>query len=168
MEHAKDRLLQWLRDAHAMEEQAITMLDSQVQRLEHYPELRGKLQQHLEETRAQLRTVEGCIERCGGSPSASKDFAAKTTAFFQGMSGIFTTDEVVKGAMAAYTFEHFDVSAYRSLIGAAKAAGATELVPELERLLNEEQAMADWLGEHLPTVTEQFLARESSREPAKH
>ena len=40
---AKDHLLDWLRDAHAMEEQAEHMLRSQSSRLEHYPQLNGDM-----------------------------------------------------------------------------------------------------------------------------
>ena len=39
MATARENLLDWLRDAHAMEQQAETMLNAQVERLEHYPEL---------------------------------------------------------------------------------------------------------------------------------
>ena len=42
----QDNLLDWLRDAHAMEQQAENMLTSQVERLEHYPQLRARIQQH--------------------------------------------------------------------------------------------------------------------------
>ena len=52
---AQEHLLAWLRDAHAMEEQAETLLSSQISRLKHYPDLRGKLEEHLEETRRQAQ-----------------------------------------------------------------------------------------------------------------
>ncbi|MBZ9985459.1 MULTISPECIES: DUF892 family protein, partial [unclassified Mesorhizobium] len=39
MTQSRDWLIQWLRDAHAMEEQAETMLSGQLSRLESYPEL---------------------------------------------------------------------------------------------------------------------------------
>lgn len=40
MTEPKERLVQWLRDAHAMEEQAETILSGQIERLENYPEIR--------------------------------------------------------------------------------------------------------------------------------
>jgi Domain of unknown function (DUF892) len=49
----RDHLIDWLRDAHAMEEQAKTMLESQISRLKHYPEALPRLQQHLAETERQ-------------------------------------------------------------------------------------------------------------------
>ena len=59
---AKDHLLDWLRDAHAMEEQAEHMLRSQSSRLEHYPQLKARIDQHIEETREQQRMVKSCID----------------------------------------------------------------------------------------------------------
>jgi ferritin-like metal-binding protein YciE len=38
-----DNLNDWLRDAHAMEQQADKMLNAQADRLEHYPDLRQQL-----------------------------------------------------------------------------------------------------------------------------
>ena len=42
MANADEHLNQWLRDAHAMEQQAEEMLSAQASRLEHYPVLRGR------------------------------------------------------------------------------------------------------------------------------
>lgn len=43
----KENLLDWLRDAHAMEEQAEKMLTSTAERLQNYPELRARIEQHI-------------------------------------------------------------------------------------------------------------------------
>ncbi|TIQ91283.1 MAG: DUF892 family protein, partial [Mesorhizobium sp.] len=46
MSETREWLVQWLRDAHAMEEQAETMLNGQLSRLESYPELRERISLH--------------------------------------------------------------------------------------------------------------------------
>lgn len=51
MTEARDWLITWLRDAHAMEEQAETMLAAQAERIDNYPELEQRIRQHLQETR---------------------------------------------------------------------------------------------------------------------
>jgi ferritin-like metal-binding protein YciE len=53
MPEAHEWMIQWLRDAHAMEEQAQTMLSGQVSRIENYPELKDRISKHLEETKGQ-------------------------------------------------------------------------------------------------------------------
>ena len=44
----QENLLDWLRDAHAMEQQAEQMLKAQSKRLEHYPQLKARIDQHIE------------------------------------------------------------------------------------------------------------------------
>jgi len=167
MESAKERLVQWLRDAHAMETQAETMLKGMAGRLEHYDELRHRVEQHVQETQAQAKKIEQCLERCGAGTSALKDMAGKTSGMGQALSGLFVGDEVVKGALAGYTFEHFEIASYQALITTAEAAGETEIADVCRGILKEEEAMAGWLREHLPVVTRAFLAREGMDQPAK-
>jgi ferritin-like metal-binding protein YciE len=50
---ASAHLVDWLRDTHAMEQQAEAMLESQASRLEHYPDLRQRIVAHPDETRWQ-------------------------------------------------------------------------------------------------------------------
>lgn len=150
---AKDRLTQWLRDAHAMEEQAETMLNSQVKRLENYPQLRDGFARHLEETRSHAKRIEGCLDRLGESTSAIKDAGAKMVAAAQGLSGMFAGDEVMKGTLAGYTFEHMEIASYRMLMTAAEEAGDPETRSVCEGILQEEEAMAEWLASHMPETT---------------
>lgn len=167
METAKERLVQWLKDAHAMEMQAETMLKGMAGRLQHYDQLRSRIEQHVQETQAQARKIEQCIERCGGSTSALKDTAGKMTAMGQAMSGLFAGDEVVKGALAGYTFEHFEIASYQALIATAEAAGEAEVADICRSILAEEEEMAQWLARNLPEVTRTFLSREATNQPAK-
>src|SRR5690554_763077 len=160
MNDATEHLLDWLRDAHAMEKQAETMLTATAERLENYPELRAKLQAHCEETRQQANLLRQCLERMGEDTSTMKDIMGKTMATAQGFSSVFAPDEVVKAAMASYTFEHMEIASYRCLIAAAELAGDMETKRVCEQILPQEEAMAKWLLEHLAPVTQQFLARD--------
>ena len=155
----RDNLLDWLRDAHAMEQQAESMLKGQAERLEHYPELKGRIVRHIEETQGQQRVLVECIERLGGSTSTLKDLAGKLMAFGQAGGGMAMSDEVVKGAMAGYVFENMEIASYTVLIEAAEAAGDSATAQACRSILKEEVAMAEWLKEHLPEVTRAFLAR---------
>ena len=57
MASAKDNLLDWLRDAHALEQQAETMLKTTASRLENYPTFKARIEAHVEETREQAFNV---------------------------------------------------------------------------------------------------------------
>ena len=162
MTRADENLNDWLRDAHAMEQQAEKMLESTSSRLEHYPELRERMEQHLEETREQARLLRSCIDRRGAGSSTMKDMAARVAGLGQGMSGLFVSDEVVKGTLASYTFEHMEIASYRSLIAAAEAAGDSETANVCRKILPQEEAMAEWLGKRIGEVTQRFLQRDEA------
>src|SRR5918999_899709 len=156
MASAKERLLEWLRDAHAMEEQAEQMLSTQAKRLENYPELRKRIEHHLQETRSQIQRLRSCIERQGSSKSAMKDMAGKVVAAGQGLSGLFVGDEVVKGSLADYTFEHMEIASYKIIIATAEEVGDSETRRVCQEILGEEEARASWLEQHLPSLTIQY------------
>ena len=160
-------LMSWLRDAHAMEMQAIQILQNQARRIENYPDLRNRILEHLEETRGQAEMLERCIERHGTTSSPLKDSAAAFLGNVQALSGLFFGDEVVKGAIASYTFEHLEIAMYRSLVGAAEELDDGETARVCSEILRQEEAMAGWLERHLPEITQQYLRRQSAGEPAK-
>jgi ferritin-like metal-binding protein YciE len=159
MTDPREHLVDWVRDAYAMEKQAESMLKAQASRLDHYPMLRERIEQHLDETLSQQRLLEGCLDRLGSSPSAMKDLTARIAAFGQALGGMTMTDEVVKGAMSGYVFEQIEVAAYTALIEAARAVGDAETLRCCETILPQEVEMGRWLLEHLPGVVNEYLSR---------
>ena len=111
--------------------------------------------------------LERCIEQHGTTSSPLKDSAAAFIGNMQALGGAFLGDEVVKGAIASYTFEHLEIAMYRSLIGAAEELDDAETVRVCSDILQQEQAMAGWLEWHLPEIARRYLRRQSSGEPAK-
>ncbi|MCQ1835425.1 ferritin-like domain-containing protein [Neorhizobium galegae] len=162
MTHARDNFLAWLRAAHAMEEQAITTLSAQSRRIESYPDLKTRIVQHLHETEEHAQALKTLLDHLSatGGVSAIKDMAAKLAAKAQGVGGMLTSDEVVKGAMASYAFEHMEIASYRVLIAAADELDEMEAKTVFERILGEEIAMANWLEANLDAITRVFLMRD--------
>jgi ferritin-like metal-binding protein YciE len=157
MADTNDHLMDWLRDAHAAEQQAETMLSGMAGRLKNYPTLKSRIEQHVEETKRQAELVRGCIERRGGSTSTVKDAGAKMIAMGQALSGAFVDDEVLKGAIASTAFEAMEIASYKILISAAEEAGDIQTANVCKEILAEEEAMEDWLTENLPMLTQQYL-----------
>lgn len=119
----------------------------------------GNASSSLEETRDQRRLIKECIDRRGGGTSVMKDLTGKAMASMQAFSGMFASDEVVKGGMFSYAFEHMEIAAYRNLIEAAKLLGDTATQQVCERILPQEIAMAAWLEQNMAAVTRRFLQR---------
>jgi len=154
-----ERLIEWLRDAHAMEAQAETMLNKQASRIENYPDLKARIEQHIVETQNQAKLIEGCLRRYDKSYSGFKDMGGKMMAMGQALGGMMVSDEIVKGAQMGYVFENLEIASYTILIAAAQAVGDTETQQVCERILEEEVAMAEWLRQHLPQLTQAYLTR---------
>ncbi|NMD78421.1 ferritin-like domain-containing protein [Klebsiella sp. DNRA6] len=155
LEHYHD----WLRDAHAMEKQAESMLESMAGRIDNYPDLRSRILQHVTETKRQITVLEEILDRNNISRSVLKDSMSKMAAFGQSIGGMFPSDEIVKGSISGYVFEQFEIACYTSLLAAANKAGDVASIPAIESILAEERAMADWLLKHIPQTTEEFLLR---------
>ena len=163
----RDNLAAWLRDAYAMEGQAIELLESQISRLEHYPQAQPRLREHLEETRAQQATIERCLEQLGESPSSLKEATMRVGANLQGMMHALSGDEVLKHALGSHAFEQFEAGCYHSLSVAAEAAGEAQIARTCDRLMEQEQAMAAWVWEQIPALTSTFLERDATGGAAK-
>lgn len=159
MTDKKSIILDWLRDAHAMEQQAEKMLSGFADRLEHYPELKARIETHADVSVKQQQALEDCIKRADGNTSALKDIGGKMMGMGQSISGVMVSDEVVKGAMSIYVFTHMEIVSYRVLATAARQAGDTHTLAICDQHLDEETKMAEWLQNHIPTITGDYLVR---------
>jgi ferritin-like metal-binding protein YciE len=164
MSAAADNLNDWLRDAYAMETQAIEMLSTMAGRLGEYPVFKATVEDHLAETRSQRERLQQCIDRRGGSTSTLKDWTAKLFGMGQGISGVFSSDEVIKGAMAGYTFENMEIAAYRAIISAAEVVGDMETSELCAQILTEEENAAKKLYDLIPALVAKYLVREEDAE----
>src|SRR3546814_10494223 len=79
MENMKEHLLEWLRDAHAAEEQAKTMLSGTADRVERYPQFSAGLRRPADVSERQAQELEQCLTRLGGGTSVLKQLTGKVT-----------------------------------------------------------------------------------------
>lgn len=167
MADTRETLLDWLRDAYGMERMASETLEKQARRLESYPEMQARVQQHLEETKWQADQVKMSIERLGGSTSSLKSSIGSLMGNIGAMFNSGTPDEAVKDAIGNFAIENFEIASYRSLIAAAQQLGETEIQGVCEQILQQEVQMANWLEQNLPMITQKFLMREEAGVQAK-
>lgn len=158
----KETLAAWLRDAYAMEEGLIPILDNHAKDARHNPLVHDRITRHKEETRRHAEMVKQCLNRLGEDTSAMKTGMAKVSGFFQGMSTGMAKDELVKNNLADFATEHFEIAAYKALSKAADAAGEPAIKQVCDQILHEEEEMARFLEEHLPDTVDEFLAQKAS------
>lgn len=167
MTDVKKHFVNWLRDAHAMEEQAVTMLNGQAGRIENYPSLKQRVEEHARESESQVKALEGLLARLDTSSSTVKDTTGKAAALGHGIGGMLSHDEVMKGVISNYAFEHFEIASYKVLIATAEQLGDSEAASVLRGILDQEQAMADWLDKNTDQITRDFLTRDAAGQTAK-
>ncbi|QDI05599.1 ferritin-like domain-containing protein [Xanthomonas cerealis pv. cerealis] len=155
-----ERLLKWLQDAYAMEQEASTMLTATAGRLEHYPQLKARIEQHITETKGQSEQVKRCIDLLGGTTPAIKGALASVMATVHAAGNSMMSDEVAKSLGISYAFEHLEVASYRALVIAAKQADQPQIAEICSAILDQEIAMAEWLIEHQEATVLAFLERE--------
>ncbi len=151
-----------LRNAHALEAQAIQILSRQAERLENYPAMLDRLRQHIEESRNQSARLEQILDRLGTSHSAIKDAMTGFMGNMAAMAHVVTQDEVIKNTFANYAFEHYEIAAYKALLEVADAAGDSQAPALLRQSLEEEQRMAQWIDQHLPETMRTYMRLETS------
>ncbi|MBV9282867.1 MAG: ferritin-like domain-containing protein [Chloroflexi bacterium] len=153
---SQDTIVAWLNDAYSMENALIQVLEHRVKDAEDHPTVRAADERHLDETRHHAEAVKGCIERLGGSTSTIKSTLASLFGQMQAPMTGMAPDELVKNFLTDYAAESFEVASYRALIAAATEMGDRETAAVCERNLQEDQAMADWLLENIPTVVREY------------
>ena len=160
-------LMQWLRDAHAMEKQAIESVENQVDRLKNYPELRNWAQEHVDTAGRHRELIRECIERRGGSTSTVKDVTMNLVGKFQAFTGVVAADEVLKNVIADYSFKHYQIACFKSLIAAAEEAADQDTKQACEGMLVADQKLADRLLPYISQVTNEYMRREVADVEAK-
>jgi ferritin-like metal-binding protein YciE len=139
------QLLKYLADAHAIEAQAVELLEkgSEIAGAATLEELYAD---HLAETRDQQELVAERLSALGGSPSALKDAAMRAGALNWGLFFQAQPDTPHKLAAFAYAFEHLEIAAYELLKRVAQRAGDLATVELAERILTQEYEAASRLS----------------------
>lgn len=155
-----------LRNAHALENQAVELLSRQVERIESYPLMADRLRRHIEESRIQAQRLEEILTAHGSSESWIKDTGLSIMGNIAALMHAPTQDEVLKNTFANFAFEHFEIAAYRGLLVMADACGDARAPGLLRQSLDEEIAMARWIDENLDTTVSTYIRLETAGEKA--
>jgi ferritin-like metal-binding protein YciE len=135
------RLDKYLADAHAIEQQAVKLLEK-APKLAAADELASAFEEHLAQTRRHAELVEQRLQARGGGPSAIKDAALRLGALNLGLFLKAQTDTPAKLAAFAYAFEHLEVAAYELLKRVAARAGDEQTAAVADEILFDERAAA--------------------------
>jgi ferritin-like metal-binding protein YciE len=137
-----EQLRKYLADAHAIEEQAIAMLEKAAYGLHTTGGLEEVYEEHLVETREHAELVKERLDALGGDNSSLKDLAMRMGAM--NWSAFFGGQPDTPGKLAAFTFafEHLEIGGYEQLKRVARRAGDEPTAAIAERILEQERTAA--------------------------
>jgi len=135
------KLVDYIRDAHAMEINSLQMLKSILLHTGD-SEMKSLVERHITETEIHRDRLATRLVDLGESPSATKKAGALLTAAMKGMFDQVRPDKPGKDARDAYVTEQVEIAAYELLRRLASRAGDEQTTEIATEILAEEQAMA--------------------------
>jgi ferritin-like metal-binding protein YciE len=135
-------VVKYLRDAHALEGQAIQLLEAGP-RIAEFDELATVFREHLEQTREHQRLVDERLHALGSRPARFQAGALRVGALNMGSFFKAQPDTPAKLAGFAYAFEALEAGAYELLARTARRAGDEQTAALAERILAEERTAAE-------------------------
>jgi ferritin-like metal-binding protein YciE len=139
-----EQLRKYLADAHAIEEQAITMLEKRPTASSYRTDsgFDQVYEEHLVETREHAELVKERLDALGGDTSSLKDLAMRMGAM--NWSAFFGGHPDTPGKLAAFTFafEHLEIGGYEQLQRVARRAGDEATAVMAEQILEQERTAA--------------------------
>jgi ferritin-like metal-binding protein YciE len=133
-------VVKYLRDAHAIEGQALQLLDAGP-KLAGFDELATVFQEHLAETREHQRMVDERLTQLGSGPARFQAGALRVGALNLGAFFKVQPDTPVKLAGFAFAFEALEAGSYEMLARTADRAG-DEQTAELARQIGAQERRA--------------------------
>jgi len=146
-----------LQNTHALEMEALQIMERQVERLQRYPETEAALRRHIQETHGQRDRLEQALSSLSESPSGAKESVLGMMGNLAAVAHAPAQDEVLKNVFANRAFENYEIAAYMSLLAIAEAAGQSGHLTGFEQSLKEEQTMAQTIADLVKPTTLRYL-----------
>jgi ferritin-like metal-binding protein YciE len=155
------KLVEYVQNVHAMEQNVLLMLDSMIVSTRD-TEIVEMLRQHKEETRRQERLLHERLKALGGFglTSAGKDIAAIAAAQAKGLADLWRADKAARNARDAFVTEHLEIAAYELLERLAERAGDPETAEVARTNRAEEEAMAERIASNWDRFLDLTLSEE--------
>jgi ferritin-like metal-binding protein YciE len=156
-EHVSRDIVKYLRDAHALEGQALQLLEAGP-KLAGFEALAEVFREHLEETREHQRLVDERLSALGSRPARFQAGALRAGALNLGAFFGAQPDTPAKLAGFAYAFEALEAAGYELLARTAQRAGDEVTAALAQRILADEQRAAERVAGTWDAATEAALS----------
>ena len=141
-EDIESELVSYLRDAHAIESQALQLLEAGPG-IAGFDQLADVFRHHLEETREHQRLVEERLRAHDSRPSRFQSTGLRLGGANLGAFFAAQPDTPAKLAGFAYAFEHLEIASYELLRRVAERAGDDDTIAMTHRIADEERGATE-------------------------
>jgi ferritin-like metal-binding protein YciE len=152
----------WLNYAYAMENAVIEVFELHHKQASEHPTLGVRLESHLDATKRHALAIKGCLERLNQRVSPLKAGTASLIGTLQAVATSLLGDPMLRNLLADYSAQKYQIGVYRALRAVATELGDVETAQVCQEILREEEDMARWLGELLPTVAVETLRQKAA------
>jgi ferritin-like metal-binding protein YciE len=158
----EDKLVEYIDDAYAMEQNVSRMLDGMIKTTKD-PQMKRALERHRKQTEKQGERLEERLRERGISPSKSKEAGGMLGALMKGVVDVARGDTAGRNARDGFATEHMEIASYELLERVAKMAGDNKTAAVARQNREEEEAMARSIAAKWKKVVEQTLKEEGVR-----
>jgi ferritin-like metal-binding protein YciE len=158
----QQKLVDYIEDAHAMEQNVSRMLDSMMATTKD-PEIEEMLRHHKEETERHEQRLRERLDALGVGSSTRKQAQTIATALMKGAADQVRGDQAGKNARDGYVSEHMEIAAYQLLERLAERAGDTETAEVARQNRADDEAMAQKIDSNWDKFLELTLTENDIR-----
>ncbi len=155
----EEKLVEYIDDAYAMEQNVLRMLDSMIGTTKD-PQMKRALERHRKQTEKQAERLEECLSEHGKSPSKVKAAGGMMGALVKSVGDAAREDSPGRNARDGFATEHMEIASYELLRRIAEKAGDEETARVAGEIIEEEKAMADIISENWDKFAELSLREE--------
>jgi ferritin-like metal-binding protein YciE len=158
----EEKLVEYIDDAYAMEQNVLRMLDGMITTTDD-PQMKRALERHKKQTEKQAERLEECLSEHGAAPSAVKEAGGIMAALMKGVLDMARGDKAGRNARDGFATEHMEIASYQMLERVAKKAGDRHTAAVARQNREEEEAMARSIDAKWNRIVEQSLKEEGVR-----
>jgi ferritin-like metal-binding protein YciE len=156
------KLVEYIDDAYAMEQNVLRMLDGMIETTKD-PQMKRALERHRKETEKQADRLEERLGAYGATPSKAKEAGGIMAALLKGVVDMARGDKAGRNARDGFATEHMEIAAYQMLERVAKKAGDKKTAAVAKQNREEEEAMARSINAKWNKIVDQSLKEEGIR-----
>jgi ferritin-like metal-binding protein YciE len=158
----EEKLVEYIDDAYAMEQNVLRMLDGLIGTTKD-PQMKRALERHKKQTEQQAERLEERLREHGKSPSKTKAAGGMMAALMKSVVDVARDDSPGRNARDGYATEHMEIASYEMLERVARKAKDRKTAAVARQNREEEEAMARSIASKWNKVVELSLKEEGVR-----